>query len=75
MFVNNPNTPVWHPIDDCRRLDLQHKLLKLVYGGNYFGPVAEVLQARQGYTPRVLDICTRSGAWYVLNINIFLYAV
>ncbi|KAF8689026.1 putative methyltransferase, partial [Rhizoctonia solani] len=63
MFVNNPNAPIWHPIDEYRRLDLQHKLLKLVYRGNCFGPVAEVLQPRQGYTPRVLDICTRNGAW------------
>ncbi|CAE6413738.1 unnamed protein product [Rhizoctonia solani] len=63
VFVNNPNVPLWYPVDEHRRLDLQHKLLKLVYGANHFGPVTEVLQARQNYKPRVLDICTRNGAW------------
>ncbi|KAJ1307264.1 hypothetical protein OPQ81_001377 [Rhizoctonia solani] len=63
VFVNNPNAPIWYPVDEYRRLDLQHRLLKLVYGGNYFGPVGEVLQPRQGYKPRILDLCTRNGAW------------
>ncbi|CAE6519592.1 unnamed protein product [Rhizoctonia solani] len=63
VFINNPNAPIWHAVDEHRRLDLQHKLLKVVYGGNYFGPVAEVLQARPGHKPRVLDICTRNGVW------------
>ncbi|KAG8715329.1 hypothetical protein FRC11_004631 [Ceratobasidium sp. 423] len=63
VFVKNTNAPIWHPVDEYRRLDLQHKLLKLVYGGNYFGPIAETLQARPGHKPRVLDICTRNGAW------------
>ncbi|KAH7342037.1 S-adenosyl-L-methionine-dependent methyltransferase [Rhizoctonia solani] len=55
IFVNNRNAPTWYPVDEYRRLDLQHKLLKLVYEG--------VLQAREGYKPRVLDLCTRNGAW------------
>lgn len=73
-FVNNPNVPVWYPVDEYRRLDLQHKLFKVVYGANYFGPIAEVLQARKDYKPRVLDICTRNGAWYVFHGGASVYA-
>ncbi|CAE6529289.1 unnamed protein product [Rhizoctonia solani] len=63
VFFNNPSVPVWYPADEYRRLDLQHRLFKAVYGANYFGPIAELLQARQNYKPRVLDICTRNGTW------------
>lgn len=63
LFVNNPNVPIWYPVDEPRRLSLQHKLLKLVYGANYFGPVSDVLQPQEGCRPRVLDIGTRDGSW------------
>ncbi|KAG9090840.1 hypothetical protein FRC07_012006 [Ceratobasidium sp. 392] len=63
LFVDNPNVPVWYPVDEQRRPKLRHQLLKLLHGGNYFGPMSEVLSARKGHRPRVLDLCTREGSW------------
>lgn len=66
MFPIDENIPFLFPTDNAevRRLELQHKVLKLVLGGNYFGPVQEMLAASQdGRRKRVLDLLTADGTW------------
>ena len=47
-------------------MDIQHDLLKELVGGNYVGPVGELLAQRplQPCQTRVLDLCNGTGKWY-----------
>ncbi|KAG8988849.1 hypothetical protein FRB94_002187 [Tulasnella sp. JGI-2019a] len=57
------------PVDrtEHKRLDGQHELIRLRYGGLYLrgDDVRRVLAPRPGYIPKVLDIGTGSGIWAV----------
>ena len=51
----------------------QHDLLKELLGGNYVGPVGEILARRPLQRQiRVLDLCTGTGKWYVTPSCIFI---
>ncbi|KAH7344980.1 hypothetical protein B0J17DRAFT_637842 [Rhizoctonia solani] len=66
MFPVDENIPTLFPTDhaEVRRLELQHRALKLLLEGNYFGPVKEVLaQGESGQRKRVLDLITGDGTW------------
>ncbi|KAG8973076.1 hypothetical protein FRB90_010011, partial [Tulasnella sp. 427] len=57
------------PADDVEqsRLDMQHNALVCFLGGLFPWPdrVEEVLRARPGYTPGILDVGTGSGIWAI----------
>lgn len=59
------NLPLSFPADndELLRFDLQHASIKLLMGGNQWGPITEALAPVSGRRRRVLDICTRSGTW------------
>lgn len=61
------NLPLTFPADNAEllRSDLEHASIKLLMGGNQWGPIAETLTPVRGRRRRVLDICTRSGIWCV----------
>jgi len=47
-------------------MNVQHDLLKELLGGNYVGPVRDVLTQRPSQRQiKVLDLCTGTGKWYV----------
>ncbi|KAG9103401.1 hypothetical protein FRC06_011041 [Ceratobasidium sp. 370] len=64
-FHVDENLPLAFPVDneELLRQDLQHASLKLLLGGNQWGPITECLAPARGRRRRVLDICTRSGTW------------
>ncbi|CAE7157288.1 unnamed protein product [Rhizoctonia solani] len=61
------NLPLAFPADndELLRTDLRHATIKLLMGGNQWGPIVEALAPVNGRRRRVLDICTRSGRWQV----------
>ena len=67
IFSVDENLPLVYPVDDVeQRHHLQHVFLKALMHGNYIGPVKEVLKPRaDGSRPRILDIRTCAGNWYV----------
>ena len=47
-----------------QRQDAMHEILRLVLGGNYDGPVREVLADDGGNRKKVaVDLCTGTGLW------------
>ncbi|QRV82717.1 methyltransferase domain protein [Ceratobasidium sp. AG-Ba] len=64
-FHVDENLPLAYPVDneELLRHDLQHASVKLLLGGNQWGPISECLAPTGGRRRRVLDICTRSGTW------------
>ena len=49
-----------------QRMNVQHDLLKELLGGNYVGPVRDLLARRPLQRQiKVLDLCTGTGKWYV----------
>ncbi|CAE6430464.1 unnamed protein product [Rhizoctonia solani] len=55
------NLPLALPADndELLRSDLRHAAVKLLMGGNQWGPIPEALSPVSGRRRRVLDICTR----------------
>lgn len=50
----------------------QHDLLKELLGGNYVGPVRDLLARRSLQRQiKVLDLCTGTGKWYVMTVSAF----
>lgn len=64
-YPADSNIPPFVPLDngEAARLELQHHYLKLLIGGNYFGPVNDTLQPDPSRRKRVLDIFTADGTW------------
>lgn len=53
-------------------MNIQHDLLKELLGGNYLGPVRDLLARRPLQRQiKVLDLCTGTGKWYV-TVYIFI---
>lgn len=47
-------------------MGIEHRLLRFVYGGgNYVGPVNDVLARTHSRQRRILDCGTGTGVWYV----------
>ncbi|QRV89568.1 methyltransferase domain protein [Ceratobasidium sp. AG-Ba] len=63
LFVDSPDVPIWYPADMEQKSGASHQLYKLVYGGNYFGPMSQVLCSWGESRPRVLEMCTQDGSW------------
>ncbi|CEL53573.1 hypothetical protein RSOLAG1IB_06428 [Rhizoctonia solani AG-1 IB] len=66
MFPKDENMPIAIPTDvvEIKRLMLQHIQLKIFLGGNYIGPVCEVLAPGiDGRKKKVLDLITAEGSW------------
>lgn len=66
MFPRDENMPIALPTDDgeVKRLTLQHIQLKLFLGGNFVGPVREILAPdTHGRQKKVLDLITAEGTW------------
>ncbi|KAF8605075.1 hypothetical protein BDV93DRAFT_555025 [Ceratobasidium sp. AG-I] len=59
------NAPLVLPVDhvEVHRLDLQHAALKCILGGNYYGPVKDVLSDTGERRKRALDLPTAEGNW------------
>lgn len=55
-------------------MNVQHDLLKELVGGNYVGPVGDLLARRPSQRQiKVLDLCTGTGKWFVaLFANLFI---
>ncbi|GJJ12113.1 hypothetical protein Clacol_006354 [Clathrus columnatus] len=50
--------------DEIKRMDIEHRLLRFVYGGgNYVGPVNDVLAPTHCRQRRILDCGTGTGVW------------
>ncbi|QRV93171.1 methyltransferase domain protein [Ceratobasidium sp. AG-Ba] len=66
MFPADENLPIALPTDlgEVKRLMLQHIQLKIFLGGNFYGPVREMLAPTQDQRQkRVLDLITAEGSW------------
>jgi hypothetical protein len=66
MFPKDENIPIGLPTDagEVKRLILQHIQLKLFLGGNFIGPVREILAPDIGARQKkVLDLITAEGSW------------
>ncbi|KAH7338164.1 S-adenosyl-L-methionine-dependent methyltransferase, partial [Rhizoctonia solani] len=66
MFPKDENMPIAIPTDttELKRLMLQHIQLKIFLGGNYVGPVHEILSPGvDGREKKVLDLITAEGSW------------
>jgi hypothetical protein len=68
MFPADTNLPILLPSDNSEvaRLELQHLSIKLSLGGNYWGPVRQILLAPTPHRKRVLDLVTLEGTWYAV---------
>ncbi|KAG8732705.1 hypothetical protein FRC10_000750 [Ceratobasidium sp. 414] len=53
----------WFPSDNVRRYILQSLVSKWVFGGEYIGPVKEMLAPVLGRQRQALELGTRSGTW------------
>ncbi|KAG9114066.1 hypothetical protein FRC07_007686, partial [Ceratobasidium sp. 392] len=53
----------WFPSDNTRRYILQSLVSKWVFGGEYIGPVKEMLAPVPGRQRQALELGTRSGTW------------
>lgn len=69
MFPADTNLPVLLPTDKAGvlRLEQQHLSIRLMLGGNHWGPVRDVLEPDTiaGQRRRVLDLVTLEGSWCV----------
>ncbi|KAG8746023.1 hypothetical protein FRC10_006362 [Ceratobasidium sp. 414] len=67
MFPSDFNVAVNLPTDstEIRRCKDHHKVIKMLLGSNYWGPVQQVLASTPGerQRKRVLDIVTAEGSW------------
>ncbi|KAG8684405.1 hypothetical protein FRC09_015417, partial [Ceratobasidium sp. 395] len=57
------NAAQWFPSDNTRRYILQSLVSKWVFGGEYIGPVQEMLAPVPGQERQALELGTRSGTW------------
>ncbi|KAG9081511.1 hypothetical protein FRC06_005524, partial [Ceratobasidium sp. 370] len=57
------NAARWFPADNVRRYILQSLVSKWVFGGEYIGPVKEMLAPVAGWQRQALELGTRSGTW------------
>ncbi|KAF8686524.1 S-adenosyl-L-methionine-dependent methyltransferase [Rhizoctonia solani] len=74
MFPKDENLPIAIPTDanEVKRLMLQHIQLKIFLGGNYVGPVDQILSpAIDGREKKVLDLITAEGSWVKEMANEF----
>ncbi|KAG8718092.1 hypothetical protein FRC08_005979 [Ceratobasidium sp. 394] len=57
------NVVRWFPSDNIRRSILKYMVNNWLFGGNYVGPVREVLAPLAGRERRVLELGTHAGTW------------
>ncbi|KAG8778015.1 hypothetical protein FRC12_025225 [Ceratobasidium sp. 428] len=53
----------WFPSDNIRRYILRYLSYTWAFGGNYVGPVKEILAPIVGRERRVLELGTKTGTW------------
>ncbi|QRV97630.1 methyltransferase domain protein [Ceratobasidium sp. AG-Ba] len=53
----------WFPSDNIRRYTIQYLIMKHIFGGDYVGPVKEMLAPVQGRERQALELGTRTGTW------------
>ncbi|KAG8681835.1 hypothetical protein FRC09_017200, partial [Ceratobasidium sp. 395] len=53
----------WFPSDNIRRYILRYLSYTWAFGGNYVGPVEEILAPIVGRERRVLELGTKTGTW------------
>lgn len=53
----------WFPPDNIRRYVVRYVVRKSVFGGDYAGPVKEMLAPTPGRERRALELGTRAGTW------------
>jgi hypothetical protein len=51
-----------------QRQEAQHILLRKILGGNYHAPVHELLNDNRHHERKVVDLCTGTGHWYVVDL-------
>ncbi|QRV90215.1 methyltransferase domain protein [Ceratobasidium sp. AG-Ba] len=68
------NVAKWFPLDNIRRYILRHIVTNSVLGGDYVGPVEEVLAQVDGRERKVLELGTRTGTWTQAMATQFPYA-
>ncbi|QRW07075.1 hypothetical protein RhiLY_06074 [Ceratobasidium sp. AG-Ba] len=59
----NKNIARLFPTDNIRRYVLHYLVAKSVFGGDYDGPVDEILAPTEGKTYYALELGTKTGAW------------
>ncbi|QRV75816.1 methyltransferase domain protein [Ceratobasidium sp. AG-Ba] len=57
------NVPKWLPADNIQRYVIRYLIGKPVFGGNYVGPVGDILAPVEGRELRALELGTRTGTW------------
>ncbi|QRV97976.1 methyltransferase domain protein [Ceratobasidium sp. AG-Ba] len=57
------NSVKWFPSDNIRRYMLRYLVTKNVFGGDYVGPVKEMLAPLDGRVIHALELGTRTGTW------------
>ncbi|QRV90563.1 methyltransferase domain protein [Ceratobasidium sp. AG-Ba] len=59
----NENVPKWFPSDNIQRYVIRYLIGKSVFGGNYVGPVKDILAPIEGRELRALELGTTTGTW------------
>ncbi|QRV90565.1 hypothetical protein RhiJN_18583 [Ceratobasidium sp. AG-Ba] len=65
----NENVPKWLPTDNIQRHVIRYLIVKSIFGGNYVGPVRDILAPVEGRELRALELGTRAGTWRVLAVH------
>jgi len=52
-----------------QRQEAQHILLRKILGSNYDAPVHELLNDNRHNERKVVDLCTGTGHWYVVDLS------
>ncbi|QRV90568.1 methyltransferase domain protein [Ceratobasidium sp. AG-Ba] len=59
----NVNAPKWFPSDNIQRYVIRYLVNKSFFGGDYSGPVKEILSPVKGRERHALELGTRTGTW------------
>ncbi|QRV89071.1 methyltransferase domain protein [Ceratobasidium sp. AG-Ba] len=57
------NLAKWYPSDNIRRYVVRYLVSRSTFGGDYIGPVKEVLAPLRNRERHVLELGTRTGTW------------
>ncbi|QRV90567.1 methyltransferase domain protein [Ceratobasidium sp. AG-Ba] len=57
------SAPKWFPSDNIQRYVIRYLVSRCVFGGDYIGPVKDVLAPIKGRERHALELGTRTGTW------------
>ncbi|QRV99800.1 methyltransferase domain protein [Ceratobasidium sp. AG-Ba] len=60
---SSKNVAKWYPSDNIRRYIVRYLSSNSIFGGNYVGPVKEMLAPTEGRRRQALELGTRTGTW------------